>query len=106
MTGIPEDVRQTLQRSVTNYLAADRAYHHLMQTLVERGTPLSTTDRAEVEELRQRRDYLLHVRLQDLRNIGWPNPHDRPAAAPGPESARRPVLGLQRTYEPRTPLTR
>ena len=76
VTPIPQDVQDALRASLANYFEADLAFHQLMQELVETGEPLSTSQRAEVEELRQRRDYLLHVRMRDLRNIGWPSPNE------------------------------
>jgi len=106
VSAIPQDVQEALRASLANYLEADLAFHQLMQGLVETGAPLSTSQRAEVEELRQRRDYLLHVRMRDLRNIGWPAPNEvgrqRAASTEGP----RDPLGTPRPYEPRAPLTR
>ncbi len=102
MAAIPRDVQEVLRASMTNYLESDLAFHRLVQELVESGTPLSTTQRAEVEELRQRRDYLLHVRMRDLRNIGWPTPNQigRQSGAPADP------FGRPRPYEPRAPLAR
>jgi len=106
VSAIPQDVQEALRASLANYLEADLAFHRRMQDLVETGEPLSTSQRAEVEELRQRRDYLLHVRMRDLRNIGWPSPNEvgrqRVASTEGP----RDPLGTPRPYEPRAPLTR
>ncbi len=106
MAAIPGDVQEALRTSLTNYLEADLAFHRLIQELVESGMPLSTSRRAEVEELRQRRDYLLHVRMRDLRNVGWPSPNEVGRQPQAGTAGLRDPAGRPRPYEPRAPLAR
>ena len=103
VTSIPQDVQKTLRTSLSNYLDADRQYHQLMEDLIEAGVPVASSQRAEVEELRQRRDYLLSVRMEDLRNIGWPTPFEM-GSMPTTTGPSDPV-GARRAYQPRTPLS-
>ncbi len=80
MSDVPEDVKLAMRTSLDRYLEADRAYHALIQDVIEQGRPLTAHERADIEEARQLRDYHLHVRMVDLKNIGWPTPHEVPPA--------------------------